>query len=402
MNTHLLKEGEDAAKKGIFRLLGLGCIKLLVGLFTGLTVVIADSISTFADALSLGAAYTGLHLSRKNADRKFQYGYYKVETFSAFLISIGIIIVSLFLFKESLDLFLNTNQAHNRPFAITAAIFAIFQSRRMANFLEKAGKKVNSLSLLANARDKKNDVLIQIGILAAIYANYNSIPYVEGMISTLISLIVLKDGLLTAKDSVFYLLDYWDDPKLRRKIAKQLNKEKEIVKKVEKIRLRRAGTFIFGEAFIEINPFIDMLDLKETLKILEKNTLKQNPYIKDFSIYSHIPDVNYMKVAVPLKSGTGLNAIIANTIKETNSYLFAEIKNNKIKNFYTKKIKNAEKDPVRLANFLKKEKITTLINNKINSLTYYNLKRANQILIYPNFNDVSMAGSCLKLLLLDT
>ena len=38
---------------------------------------------------------------------------------------------------------------------------------------------------------------------------------------------------------------------------------------VKKLRLRRAGNFIFGESFVEINPFAGIEDLREELDLLQ-------------------------------------------------------------------------------------------------------------------------------------
>ena len=264
------------------------------------------------------------------------------------------------------------------------------------------GLKTNSLSLVANARDKKMDVIVSIGVLISIIANYQNIPYVEGVVSTLIALFILKEGILSTKESVFYLLDYWNDPGLVKKIKKILKEEKKLVLDVKNLRLRRAGTFVFGEVFIELNPFAGVQDYRDEIDLLQEKIKALNPYIKDFSIFSHIPQFKAMKVAVPIQSGRSLKAKVASALADTNAYLFANIKNHKIKNFYVKKIKKSQKRNTEFAKFLSAEKANIVIDNDINSLTYYSLRHNYQIMVYPNFSDVGTAEKTLKLLLIDT
>ena len=59
MNTHVLKDGEKAAWEGIVNLLILGSIKLVVGLITGMTVILADSVRNFSETLGVFASYFG-------------------------------------------------------------------------------------------------------------------------------------------------------------------------------------------------------------------------------------------------------------------------------------------------------------------------------------------------------
>lgn len=402
MSTHPIKEGEKAAKAGMLHLIILGSIKLAAGLVTGMTVIIADAISTFADILGVFASYIGLKLSRKNADEHFEYGYYKIETLAALVISVGIIYVGYLIFRNSLSSFGEVREAKFRSFAITTTVIAIISSYILAKKLKIAGEKSNSLSLIASAKDKKMDMLAGVAVLISIIANYQKIPYVEGIVSIIIALLILKVGLLSSKESLFFLLDYWNDPTLSRKIRALFRKEKDLILRVKKLRLRRAGTYIFGQAFVEINPFAGIQDLREEMEIMQRKIKELNPYIKDFEIYSHIPRSEKEIVALPIKGGNNLNAEIATKLSHTKAYMFVEIRGDKIGKFYIKKLEAGQKKPVQLSNFLKDEKVDILIDNDLNSLLYFNLRRTHHILIYPNFSDIKNVESLLKVILLDT
>lgn len=402
MNNHSLADGEKIARNSLLNLVFLGGIKLVAGLVTGMTVIIADAISTFADTLGLFASYLGLKLSRRSADEKFEYGYYKIETFAAFIISLGIIFIGTNILMDSIETLRNPTEGHLRSFAITTTVISIVFSFRLAAILSAASVKYNSLALKASATDKRLDIFSGFGVLLSIIANYQNIPYVEGIVSITIALLIIKEGLVSAKESFFFLLDYWNDPKLTQNIRDVFKKEKGIVQSVKKIRLRRAGTFIFGEAFIDINPFAGMQDLRESLNILKEQITELSPYIKDFSIYSNIPQSKKTKVAIPLKKGRSLQGEVATNLNQTNTYLFVTIQNNKVKKTESISIKDKDKDPVSLASILKKQKTNILIDNGLSSLVYYNLRRTNHILIYPNFPDIKKAKDTIKLLLIDS
>ena len=402
MNTHALKAGEDAAKKSIVELVAMAGLKITVGLFSGMTVIVADGISTLADTLGLFASYIGLHLSRKHSNKNFGYGYYKIETLAALIISIGFLYLSYVMALRAIYIFQNPVQGKFVTFAITASIIALFHSKKLEKRLRTAAVKTNSQSLLANARDKKVDFYAQFAVLASVIANYQNIQYVEASVTLLIAVLIAKEGFVSAKESIYFLLDYWDDPKLTRKIHKIFNKEKDLIVKVKKLRLRRAGTFIFGEAFVEINPYAGIQDLRDELDLLADKIKESSSYIKDFSIYSHISKEQTVKVAVPIKSGRGLGAEVANNFRQTEAYLFATIRNGKIKAHYVKKLPHLDKKLTELTDFFEKEKINILIDNKLSSLVYYQLRRAHHILIYPNFSDIKKVRQTLELLVIDT
>ncbi|MEK7086085.1 MAG: cation diffusion facilitator family transporter, partial [Patescibacteria group bacterium] len=401
MNTKSLLYGEKAAKEGMLYLIFLGIIKAVAGLMTGMTVIWADSISTFSDTLGIFASYIGLRLSRKTADERFEYGYYKIETFAALLISLGIIYLGYYIFMRGYYTFQNPGIGEHRIVAIISTIISIGVSYVLAKKLKKAGEDANSLSLIASAQDKKMDIVSAVAVLISVIASYKNIPYIEGVVSIIIAIFILKIGIFSAKESLFFLLDYWDDPILSRQIKKIFRKEKEIILKVNKLRLRRAGTFIFGQAYVEINPYADMADIREELKLLQGQVEALNPYIRDFVIYTQLHKSENLKVAIPIKKGNDLDADVATSLRQTNAYLFAEIVDDKIKKFYIKKLGKTQKKIVQLNEFLKKEDVNILIDNNLNSLVYYNLRRIHHVLIYPHFSDIKNARKTLELLFID-
>lgn len=397
-----LLEGEKVAKHTIKRLLLMGALKILAGLASGMTVIFADAINTFAGILSVFGAYFGLRLSRRTANKKFEYGYYKIETFMALLISIVITFLGYLAIKKGIGTLTTSEGGQFRSFAITTTVLSIVQSLRIQGKLREMGKKINSLSLITSANEKKMEVATGFAVLASIIANYQQVPYVEGIITIIISIFVLKVGLFSMKDSLFFLLDYWDDPVLKRKIKTIFRREKDLVLGVKKMRLRRAGTFIFGEAFIEISPFAGIQDLRAELNILESKILGLSPYIKDFSIYTNIGKTDKAKIAFPISKGKDLEGTLAPSLQQTKAYLFANVHEGKVSKFYIKEIAAKQKKTIELANFLKKEDVNIVIDNKLNSLVYYNLRRTHHILIYPCFADVKTVNNILKLLLIDT
>lgn len=402
MNNLVLKEGEETAKKAILNLVFLATIKAIAGVVTGMSVIIADAVSTLTDTLGLFASYIGLKLSRKGADDEFEYGYYKFETFAALIISLSILYIGGVILFNGINNLEQSDVGAYRPLAITTTVISIFLSHKLAQKLKASAEKVNSLSLLASSKDKKMDMLAGIIVLVSIIANYQGIPYVEGIVTIIIALLIIKEGLFSSKESLFFLLDYWNNPILLNKIKRVFKNQKGVIKEIKKIRLRRAGTFIFGEAFVDINPFVGIEDVREELEIIQEKIKDLNPYIKDFSVYTHIPKSIKTKVAVPVKKGRTMNAEVANTLNETIGYVFVELKKNKPTKSYFKSLKAADKDPVKLARYFKKEKINILIDNKLSSLIYYNLRRTNHVLIYPNFADVSKVNDTIKLLLIDS
>lgn len=387
---------------GILQLIALAIFKASIGYFTGIVVLVADALSSVTDLLTLFASYVGLKISQRRADKNFKYGYYRAETFAAFVTSVIIIYFGFDILWESIQRINQVGESREQGLAILAIIVSTLSSLYLARFLKKVGENVNSLALIDSAKEKKMDIVAQVAVLIGVGANYYHIPYLEGSIGVIISLLTLKVGYGTARESLFFLLDYFDDEKLIQRVKNVIHSKSHIVKEIRDIRMRRAGTFIFGEAFLEVNPYAQTKDIRSELKNLKAEISKTSEYLKDFLLFIDVPQFSKIKMALPVKEDVGLSSAIAKSFDETKAYIFVEIKDMKIANVYGKKFPYPESNFQKIVSFLEGEKIQVVINNNMQSLLYYHLRRLNHINVYPQFDNVNTVENTVKLFLLDT
>lgn len=397
-----LKYGSQVALEAIITTAVLAIVKAILGYITGFVVLTADALASFADFLSLFAAYIGLTLSRRSATKNFKYGYFKAETFAAFIAAVIIIYFGIQILLESVERITNPVEPQHLSLAVLSVVVSMILSYRLARKLIRAGEKINSLALVNNGKDKQMDLILEVAVLLGAGAHVLNFPYVEGIVGVIISFLTLKLGLETAKESLFFLLDYFDDQVLMKKIRRIIRKKSHIVRDIKDIRMRRAGTFVFGEAFLEVNPYAQTKDIRNELKMLRSAIVRSTSYLKEFLIFVDVPYRKKIKVAVPIKKNRGLKSEISTTFHETHAFLFVEVKDKKIVHHYGKAFKfkvteiNAAKD------FLTNEGINVIINNNMHSLLFYELRRLHNIDVYPSFGNVTNAKNIVQLLLIDT
>ncbi len=397
-----LKYGSRMALLGIAEILALALFKAVLGYMTGMVVLVADALSSGSDMLTLFASYVGLKISRRPADKNFKYGYYKAETFAALVTSLLIIYFGLDILVESVERINYIGETQNQFLAVISVVVGIIVSIHLAGFLQKTGKKINSLALIDSAKDKKNDVLVEIAVLIGAGANYFKIPYLEGVVGVIISVMTIRVGLTTAKESLFFLLDYFNDSELIEKVKKIIISKSRIVKGIKDIRMRRAGTYIFGEAFLDINPYAQTKDLRNEFQNLQERIKNSNEYLKDFLLFVIIPRPTALKVAVPVREDRGLESELAYSFDATGAYIFVNVKKDKITGFYGKQFAYKPNDFTGVIKFLEGEKVNVVINNDMHSLVYYQLRRLLNVEVYPTFSNVKNVRDTVKLLLIDT
>src|SRR5215218_5096858 len=149
--------GQKIAKISVITLISIGIVEIAAGYFSGSNVATADGIDSLSDALISFMVLIGLRIAHKPADRKFHFGYHKVESFAALMAAIGMIIIGVVIFYHSYQSLVQPHEI-KQPI-LTMVVLAIagaislhraFQMRIIAN-------KYNLLSLKTDARNSIKD-----------------------------------------------------------------------------------------------------------------------------------------------------------------------------------------------------------------------------------------------------
>ena len=83
--SDLIKEGliagQKIAKISVITLIGIGIAEISIGYISGSVVALADGLDSLSDAIISFIVLLGLIIANRPADKKFHFGYHKVESF---------------------------------------------------------------------------------------------------------------------------------------------------------------------------------------------------------------------------------------------------------------------------------------------------------------------------------
>lgn len=394
-----LRHGTTVARNSLFILLAMMIIKGTAGYLTNIVSLTGDAIGSFSDIIAMMAIFVGLKFSQRHANQKFKYGYHRIETLVTLLIALIVLALGIRILFNSYERLLHPAQTTSHIIGMIGAAISIAMSIFAFRYQKNIGTKINSKAMLTSAYDKRNDAIVSLGVFVSVIADKYDIPYVEGVVGMSVAGLIIVTGLIHGKESILYLLDYWDNPEINKQIAKILLESK-IITQIKNIRLRHAGTYIYGEALVEVNPFVDTKDLRDELHRLNISVQNNVEHLGDLVIYIDPPKPNLIRVAIPITKANGLKSQIATSPKKSFSLFIVEIKNGGIKKFYHVKNGFMMDKTTEIIKVLKDERINILISSLIHPLLYYQL-RLNNIKVYPHFNEIKDVENTIKLLLLD-
>lgn len=201
----------------------LCCIKLVAGIASGAMSLVADGLNNLSDMGSSVVTLIGFRAAAKPADRDHPYGHGRIEYISALVVAVFILTVGIELLKSSVKAIASgTAAAVISPAAAAALAVSVAVKLWMFFFNRRLAGIIGSEALSAVARDSISDTLSTAAILASfgISSAFN-IPFnLDAVMALLVSLFILRTGLVTAKDTISELLGKPPSPELIEEIRR--------------------------------------------------------------------------------------------------------------------------------------------------------------------------------------
>ncbi len=250
----------------------LGIIELAAGEFTGSIGLTADGIDSMSDALVSFLVWLGLKISRRTPDERFHFGYYKIESFVAFVGAIALIGIAGAIFYRSYLAFLDPKPLNLPAVALAVLLTAGTISLYRAFQMRKIAGKYNIVSLRLDANNAIKDGSASFLVFFTVLASSLGFHQMDAVGGMAVAVFILIVSYIVIKESSLVLLDAYHNPVLVEEIRKIA--EGKLGVRVNDILLRAAGPYIHSEIHIEVegSMTVDQLD---KVRINIENEVKQ-------------------------------------------------------------------------------------------------------------------------------
>lgn len=283
---------KEAKKIGVFGICGnlfLLTIKFIVGLIFKSQGLIADALNSFSDVFSSIVTFVGGKISEKPADDDHEFGHGKAEFVASFLIGIFMVIVSFETMYSGFMAIINKETFKFSYFLIIVPCITIITKFILFMYCKKKAKKYNSLLILSNAKDHRNDIVLSFGVLIGIIFSNLGYTFVDGLVGIVISGVIIVTGIMITHEAYNVLIDKCIDAE----IVKDMKDEIEAidnVRHVDSIKSKPTGNLHMIIVKISVD---ENMTVKESHKIagIIRDMLRKNPSVYDAVIHVN-PDSN--------------------------------------------------------------------------------------------------------------
>jgi cation diffusion facilitator family transporter len=237
--------GERVAKLSALTLVSIGMVELAVGFWTGSIGLKADGVDSLSDSIISVIVWVGLHYSRRRPDARFHFGYHKVESLSALVVSIGMVGVAGYILLHSYFSFLNPAPISYPEIAFMTLLCAGTVSLFRAFRMRVVAKKYGLLSLRTDANNSIKDGTASFVVLASVVGASFGLLQLDAVGGMIVSVYIIGIAYVAIKESSLVLLDACESPEMTSVLAAAL-KTVDGVQSVKSIKLRPSGPYLTG------------------------------------------------------------------------------------------------------------------------------------------------------------
>lgn len=290
--------GQRIAKISVVTLLSIGVAEIITGYYGGSVVITADGIDSISDAAISFIVLLGLRITHRPADRKFHFGYHKVESFAALMVAIGMVAIGIVIFYNSYQALLHPDEIRQPILTMVVLASAGGISLHRAFQMRNIAKKYNLLSLKIDAKNSIKDSSASIiGLISVFVATQLGFLQMDAIGGMIIACYIFSVSYISLKKSSLILVDSWQNPKLTELIRDHIenrqfkvgegSQQSQTKIKVRSVLLRPAGMLSQAEVHIEVEGNMPLKDVDTICFQVEKEILSYFAELERIAIVPH-------------------------------------------------------------------------------------------------------------------
>jgi cation diffusion facilitator family transporter len=265
------KEKISVARSSVWAAGFLTVIKIVIGILTGSLGIISEAAHS---ALDLGAAiitYFAVKISDKPADRRHTYGHHKIESFSALIETILLLITCFWIISEAIKRLIKPSQIDVGWVALGTMVLSLAITISRAISLSRAAKKYQSQALEADALHFMSDIwstlVVIVGLIFVFVFDWH---WADPVAALFVALWVLVVSFQLGKRTIDVLLDTAPSESMMKQIEDAIRNVPG-VESFTDLRVRKAGAQTFIDMRIAIGRIIPFEQAHMVVETVEHN-----------------------------------------------------------------------------------------------------------------------------------
>ena len=265
--------------------------KFFYGLATNSHAMQADGIHSVFDSMGNVVGLVGITLALRPADEGHPYGHFKFETYASMLIGVLLIIAAFEVGSSAISALVSGD--HNA--SVTVASYVVMVGTLCINigvttYERRAGKRLNSDILLADASHTLSDAMVSIGVIIGLVLIQLGFAIADSVMALLVMLAVLYTALDVFR-SAFQTLS--DKARIPEKEVRKVVEGIAGVRNAHRIRTRGTQGDVYADLHVLVDPNMTVAASHELADRIESEIAHEFPQVKDILVHIEPDDAHH-------------------------------------------------------------------------------------------------------------
>lgn len=201
------REANRAVGLSAVGLAATGLIELVVAVVSGSVALLGDALHNLSDVSTSLAVFVGFRVSRRVPTERYPYGFDRAEDLAGVGIGLVIWASAALAGAESVLKLVRHGATSNVGWAIGAALVGIAGNQLVARYKLHVGRRINSATLIADARHSWLDALSSAGAAVGLIGVLAGLRWADGVAGLLVTGFICHVGWEVSTDVVHRLMD---------------------------------------------------------------------------------------------------------------------------------------------------------------------------------------------------
>jgi cation diffusion facilitator family transporter len=231
--------------------LAVAVAKIALGYYTGTVSILSDGFHSLTDSASNVVALVGVSIAQRPPDANHPYGHRKYETMASIGILIFLVIVLVQVLATAVNRFLHGGTPRVFPEGIGIMTVTLAVNVFVVAYEMRAGRRLTSEVLLADARHTRSDVMTSVAVLGALVGVWLGYPLLDPLAAVFVAGFIGYAGWEIAKEASRILSD---EIVIEERAVRDVLRGVPDVLGCEKIRTRGSADHVFLDLHLWLAP----------------------------------------------------------------------------------------------------------------------------------------------------
>ena len=266
--------------------LAVAIAKIALGYATGAVSIMSDGFHSLTDSASNVVALVRVSVARRPPDRNHPYGHRKYETMASLGILVFLVIVMVEVLRAAVGRLLDGSTPRVFPEGIALMTVTLVINIIVVSYEQRAGRRLHSEVLLADAKHTRSDVLTSGAVLGALIGVWLGYPILDPLVALLVTGFIGHAGWSIAQEASRILSD---------EIVIEEDEVRTVVQSVpdvlgcEKIRTRGSSDHAFLDLHLWLDGAMSLEAAHATSHVVKDRLMQRFPELADVVIHIEPP-----------------------------------------------------------------------------------------------------------------